>query len=55
VDLSDIFGIATTSPFFAPARSRDSGILRQDQVERGPSPGTRGKYGNINHRRGQSV
>jgi ferredoxin len=55
VDLSDIFGIATTSPFFAPAKPRESGTLRQDQVERGPSPGTRGKYGNINHRRGQSV
>ncbi len=55
VDLSDIFGIATTSPYFAPAKPQMPGILRNDQVERGPSPGTRGKYGNINHRRGQSV
>jgi ferredoxin len=55
VDLSDVFGIATASPFFVPAQPRQAGILRDDQVERGPSPGTRGKYGNINHRRGQSV
>jgi ferredoxin len=55
VDLSDIFGIATASPFFLPAAPRTAGILRDDQVERGPSPGTRGKYGNINHRRGQGV
>jgi ferredoxin len=55
VDLSDVFGIATASPFFVPAQPRTAGILRDDQVERGPSPGTRGKYGNINHRRGQGV
>jgi hypothetical protein len=55
VDLSDIFGIATCSPLFAPAKARMPGVLRSDQAERGPSPATRGKYGNINHRRGQSA
>jgi hypothetical protein len=55
VDLSDIFGIATSSPYFAPAQPRIPGVLRNDQIERGPSPATRGNYGNINHRRGQSV
>ncbi len=55
VDLSDVFGIATCSPLFAPARPRTPGMLREDQVERGPSPANRGKYGNINHRRGQSA
>jgi|SRR5579883_301954 ferredoxin len=55
VDLSDIFGIATASPFFAPAKPKTPGVFRDDQVERGPSPATRGKYGNINHRRGQGV
>jgi ferredoxin len=55
VDLSDIFGIVTCSPEFAPARPRLPGTLRADQVERGPSPATRGKYGNINHRRGVSA
>jgi ferredoxin len=53
VDLSDVFGIATCSPLFAPATPRTPGVLRSDQVERGPSPATRGKYGSINHRRGQ--
>lgn len=53
VDISDVFGIATTSPYFQPAAARAGSPLREDQVERGPSPGTRGKYGNINHRRGQ--
>jgi ferredoxin len=55
VDLSDIFGIVTASPYFRPARAKVPGMLRADQVERGPSPATRGKYGNINHRRGQSA
>jgi ferredoxin len=55
VDLSDVFGIATCSPLFAPAKALTAGVLREDQVERGPSPSTRGKYGNINHRRGQSA
>jgi hypothetical protein len=55
IDLSDIFGIATSSPMFAPARPSTPGVLRNDQVERGPSPATRGNYGNINHRRSQSV
>jgi ferredoxin len=53
VDISDVFGIATSSPYFKPAPPRTPGVLRVDQVERGPSPSTRGKYGNINHRRGQ--
>jgi ferredoxin len=55
VDLSDLFGIVTSSPYFRPAKPKVAGVLRADQVERGPSPGTRGKYGNINHRRGQSA
>jgi ferredoxin len=55
VDLSDIFGIVTSSPYFEPAKPRVDGVLRTDQVERGPSPATRGKYGNIHHRRGQSA
>lgn len=55
VDISDVFGIASSSPYFQPARSRVPGVVRADQVERGPSPSTRGKYGNINHRRGQSA
>jgi ferredoxin len=52
VDLSDIFGIATASPRFAPAQTAAAGVLRDDQILRGPSPSTRGKYANINHRRG---
>jgi ferredoxin len=55
VDLSDIFGIATASPVFSPARPVAAGVLRDDQVPRGPSPSTRGKYANINHRRGPSA
>ena len=55
VDISDVFGIATSSPYFAPARPAKGQPLRKDQVERGPSPSTRGKYGNINHRRGMSA
>lgn len=55
VDLSDIFGIATASPQFAPAQPVAAGVLRDDQVPRGPTPGTRGKYANINHRRGHSA
>ena len=55
VDLSDIFGIATSSPRFAPERPATVELLRDDQVPRGPSPGTRGAYGNINHRRGPSA
>jgi ferredoxin len=55
VDLSDIFGIATASPRFAPAQPTLAHVLRDDQVPRGPSPSTRGKYANINHRRGPSA
>ena len=55
VDLSDIFGIATASPFFAPTKPATADVLRDDQVPRGPSPSTRGKYANINHRRGHSA
>ncbi len=55
VDLSDLFGIVTSSPYFAPAKPRQPSVLRADQVERGPSPSTRGKYGNINHRRSPSA
>jgi ferredoxin len=55
VDLSDIFGIATASPRFAPARPSLAGVLRDDQTPRGPSPSTRGKYADINHGRGPSA
>jgi ferredoxin len=55
VDLSDIFGIVTASPVFAPAVPAHAGRLRDDQVPRGPSQSTRGKYANINHRRGPSA
>lgn len=55
VDISDIFGIITASPHFAPAKPVMAGVLRDDQVERGPSPSTRSKYGNINHRRGPTA
>jgi hypothetical protein len=55
VDLSDIFGIATASADFMPGATGSSGVLRDDQVPRGPSPSTRGMYGNINHRRGPSA
>ncbi|MBF6590009.1 MAG: hypothetical protein IVW57_05685 [Ktedonobacterales bacterium] len=51
VDLSDLFGIITASDRFRPAPPRRDGELRDDQVARGPSPATRNKYGNINHRR----
>ncbi len=53
VDISDLFGIVSASPYFKPAKPVAPGVLREDYVERGPSPGTRGKYGNINHRRSQ--
>ncbi len=55
VDLSDLFGIVTAGDRFKPARPRIPQVLREDQVVRGPSPGTRNKYGNINHRRGPSA
>lgn len=55
VDLSDIFGIATASPRFAPDAPASDDLLRDDQVPRGPSSSTRGMYGNINHRRGPSA
>ncbi|HLZ25125.1 MAG TPA: hypothetical protein VKQ30_23630 [Ktedonobacterales bacterium] len=55
VDMSDVFGIATASPYFKPWKPKNAATLREDQVESGPSPATRGKYGNINHRRGVSA
>jgi ferredoxin len=55
VDISDIFGIVTASQDFKPARPKAGGVLRADQMERGPSQATRGKYGNINHRRAPRV
>jgi ferredoxin len=54
VDLSDIFGIATMSPKFKPAPLA-KGVRRIDQMEHGPSAATRGKYAEINHRRGPSA
>jgi hypothetical protein len=51
VDISDLFGIVTASPYFKPAQPVAAGVLRADQAERGPTPATRGKYGSINHRR----
>jgi len=53
VDISDLFGIVTASPYFKPARPAAAGVLRADQFARGPTPGTRSKYGNISHRRSQ--
>ncbi len=54
VDLSDIFGIATMSPKFKPAPLA-KGIRRNDQMLHGPSAATRGKFAEINHRRGPSA
>jgi ferredoxin len=54
VDLSDLFGIATMSPKFKPAPLA-RGVRRNDQMERGPSAATRGKYAEINHRRAPGV
>ncbi len=51
VDISDLYGIVTASHRFTPARPAQVDVLRDDEVARGPSPATRGKYGNINHRR----
>jgi hypothetical protein len=53
VDISDLYGIITASHQFAPATPATPGVLRDDQVERGPAPSSRGKYGSINHRRAQ--
>jgi len=53
VDISDLFGIVSASPYFKPAKPIQPGVLRDDYTERGPSPATRGKYGNIAHRRSQ--
>jgi len=54
VDLSDVFGIATMSPKFKPAPLA-KGVRREDQMLRGPSAATRGKFAEINHRRGPSA
>jgi ferredoxin len=54
LDLSDIFGIATMSPHFKPAPAKVPNVLRDDEPSSGPSAGTRGKIGNINHPRGAS-
>ncbi len=51
VDISDLFGIVTASDRFEPAQPVAAGVLRDDEMERGPSASTRGKYGAINHRR----
>ena len=51
VDISDLFGIVTAGDRFASAQPVAAGALRDDQMERGPSAATRGKYGAINHRR----
>lgn len=53
VDISDLYGIVTASERFAPAPPAIPGVLRDDQIARGPGAATRGKYGNINHRRAQ--
>lgn len=55
VDLSDIYSIATASPRFKPAKPRQRDELRDDQIVRGPSAATRGKYAEINHRRGPNA
>ncbi len=54
VDLSDVFGIATMSPKFKPAPLA-KGTRRDDQMIHGPSAATRGKFAEINHRRGPSA
>jgi ferredoxin len=53
VDISDLYGIVTASPKFAPAKPATADMLRDDNIDRGPSSATRGKYGSINHRRAQ--
>ena len=55
IDMSDLFGIATASPHFKPAKARTPQVLRDDQPPRGPSAATRGKYADINHRRGPNA
>jgi ferredoxin len=55
VDLSDLFGIVTASPYFKPAQPKDPHVLRDDLPPRGPSAATRGKYADINHRRGPNA
>jgi ferredoxin len=55
IDLSDLFSIITASPRFKPARPRTPSILRDDNMKRGPSAATRGKYADINHRRGPNA
>lgn len=51
VDISDLYGIVTASQRFAPAKAATPNLLRDDDVARGPTAATRGKYGSINHRR----
>ena len=55
IDLSDLFGIATASPHFKPAKAKNPQVLRDDLPPRGPSAATRGKYADINHRRGPNA
>src|SRR6185437_5865444 len=55
IDLSDLFGIITMSPHFKPAKPLTPHVLRDDQPPRGPSAATRGKYADINHRRGPNA
>ncbi len=55
IDLSDLFGIITMSPHFKPAKPKIPHVLRDDQPPRGPSAATRGKYADINHRRGPNA
>ncbi len=52
IDLSDIYSIATMSPYFKPMPPKTPRVLRDDEPPKGPSAGTRGKLGNINHPRG---
>ncbi len=55
VDLSDVFSIATASPYFKPAQPKTPGVLRDDYIPRGPSAATRGRFADINHRRGPNA
>lgn len=55
IDLSDLFAIVTASPHFKPAKAKDPQVLRDDLPPRGPSAATRGKYADINHRRGPNA
>ena len=55
VDISDLFGIVTAASASSPPARATLACCVTTRWMRGPSPATRGKYGNINHRRGPSA